>query len=69
MADITREEAARVLTDLADAFSKHELTKNTACISALRMGAAALYEELKDRATERVDVAPGFDSIRPEGKE
>ena len=30
---------------------------------------AALYEELKARATERVDAAPGFDSIRPEGKE
>ena len=30
---------------------------------------AALYEELKARATERVDVAPGVDSIRPEGKE
>ena len=29
---------------------------------------AALYEELKARATERVDVAPGPDSIRPEGK-
>ena len=28
---------------------------------------AALYEELKARATERVDVAPGPDSIR-EGK-
>jgi len=27
---------------------------------------AALYEELKDRASERVDVAPGPDSIRPE---
>ena len=27
---------------------------------------AALYEELKARATERVDVAPGPDSIRPE---
>jgi len=26
----------------------------------------ALYEELKARATERVDVAPGVDSIRPE---
>ena len=25
-----------------------------------------LYEELKARATERVDVAPGPDSIRPE---
>ena len=28
---------------------------------------AALYEELKARASERVDAAPGFDSIR-EGK-
>ena len=27
---------------------------------------AALYEELKARASGRVDVAPGFDSIRPE---
>ena len=27
---------------------------------------AALYEELKARATGRVDVAPGPDSIRPE---
>ena len=27
---------------------------------------AALYEELKARATERVDVSPGPDSIRPE---
>ena len=29
---------------------------------------AALYEELKARASERVDVAPGPDSIRPEVK-
>lgn len=29
---------------------------------------AALYEELKARVSERVEVAPGFDSIRPEGK-
>ena len=29
---------------------------------------AALYEELKARATGRVDAAPGFDSIRPEVK-
>ena len=29
---------------------------------------AALYEELKARATGRVDVAPGVDSIRPEVK-
>lgn len=28
----------------------------------------ALYEELKARATERVDVAPGNDSIRAEVK-
>jgi hypothetical protein len=28
----------------------------------------ALYEELKARATGRVDVAPGPDSIRPEVK-
>ena len=27
---------------------------------------AALYDELKARAMERVDVAPGVDSIRPE---
>ena len=27
---------------------------------------AALYEELKARVSERVDVAPGPDSIRPE---
>ncbi len=27
---------------------------------------AALYDELKARATGRVDVAPGPDSIRPE---
>ena len=27
---------------------------------------AALHDELKARATERVDVAPGPDSIRPE---
>ncbi len=29
---------------------------------------AALYEELKARASERVDVAPGPDSIRPRHK-
>ena len=29
---------------------------------------AALYDELKARATGRVDVAPGPDSIRPEVK-
>ena len=29
---------------------------------------AALYDELKARASERVDIPPGFDSIRPEGK-
>ena len=29
---------------------------------------AALHDELKARATGRVDVAPGPDSIRPEGK-
>ena len=29
---------------------------------------AALYDELKARASGRVDVSPGPDSIRPEGK-
>ena len=29
---------------------------------------AALYEELKGWVIDRVDVAPGPDSIRPEGK-
>ena len=29
---------------------------------------AALYDELKARASGRVDVSPGPDSIRPEGR-
>ena len=49
---MTREEAARVLTELADDFEKHELSENgwlnyveTTYIPAHRMGAAALREK------------------------
>lgn len=48
---MTREEAARVLTELADEYEKYELSKNgwlgTTYIPAHRMGVAALREALE----------------------
>jgi len=58
MADMSNEEAARVLTELADAYSKHELTAEAACIPALRMGAAALrgWVRTADRLPTEADA-------------
>ena len=60
---MTREEAARVLTELADDFEKHELSENgwleTTYIPAHRMGAAALLGPQPDPITGLVPCGCG----------
>ena len=59
---MTREEAARVLTELADEYEKYELSKNgwlgTTYIPAHRMGVAALREPAHEwvRTTDRLPM-------------
>ena len=60
---MTREEAARVLTELADEYEKYELSKNgwlgTTYIPAHRMGAAALRGPQPDPDTGLVPCGCG----------
>ena len=60
---MTREEAAQVLTKLADDFEKHELSENgwlkTTYIPAHRMGAAALRGPQPDPETGLVPCGCG----------
>ena len=70
---MTREEAAWVLTELADEYEKYELSKNgwlgTTYIPAHRMGVAALRSPQPDPITGlvpcgcggkmRIDIPPG----------
>ena len=57
---MTREEAARVLTELADEYEKHELSENgwleTTYIPAHRMGAAALREPEWVRTADKLPL-------------
>lgn len=59
---MTREEAARVLTELADEYEKYELSKNgwlgTTYIPAHRMGVAALRDALQRQPDPDTGLVP-----------